>query len=125
MMNMMDRPKMKNTEDTKPTLRVPEGGLKVGLPYNDLTQLMTDVDAQLVRERLSVRERSGPGLLLFGLACGVMWGAVGTDGRAMLISGLIGGLSLPLIVYSATRMGFYDRRTLRAAEKAIQKAKQV
>ena len=113
--------------DDRPTLRVPDGGLKVGLLHNDLTQLMTDEDARLVRTKLAVRERSGPGLLMFalvGLAVGAMWGAIAADATTLLIGGLVGGLLLPLANYSATRMGLYDRRALQAAEKVIQKARQ-
>ena len=112
-------------QDTQPKLRVPKGGLKVGLLYNDLTQLMTNEDAQFVRARLSVRERSGPGLLPFalaGLAFGVMCGAIEAETTTILMGGLIGGLVLPLVSYAATRMGFFDCQALRAAGKALEKA---
>src|SRR5215204_283200 len=66
-----------------PVVVIPPGGIKPGIFMNDLTQLMTDEDAALVRQHLPWHQRSGPGLLpvgligcLVGLAFG--WKVLGT-----------------------------------------------
>jgi len=114
---------------------IPKGGLRPGMLMNDLTQVMSKEDAELVREKLPFYKRSGPGLLPAAVIGAQSGAALGSSihglinynakvfGRGAGIGAAIGGVALPAVAYLMTRAGKYDRGALAAAEKAIETAK--
>jgi hypothetical protein len=109
----------RNREKRASDVSIPEGGLRPGLLMNDLTQVMTPEDAQLVRDRLPFYERSGPGLLPVA--------AIGAGSGALLghsRGAVAGGLLLPAIAYYGSASGKYDQQALQAARAAIEKARE-
>jgi hypothetical protein len=135
----------KNREKRASDVSIPEKGLRPGLLMNDLTQVMTPEDAQLVREKLPLYERSGLGLLplsVIGAASGALLGnslgeaidltkdmktgtpAYVTGKKLRPVGAVIGGALFPAAAYLATTSGKYDQQTLQAAREAINKARE-
>jgi uncharacterized protein YcfJ len=112
---------------------VPEGGLRAGMWMNDLTQVMTPDDAEMVRARLPFHRRSAPGLLpmaALGAASLGMVGRIagsefGRKGRAVgtAAGAILGGVALPALAHALTRSGRYDQQAVEAAKKVIEEAK--
>jgi hypothetical protein len=135
----------KNREKRASDVSIPEKGLRPGLLMNDLTQVMTPEDAQLVREKLPFYERSGPGLLplsVIGASSGALLGdslgeaidltkgmktgtpAYVTGKKLRPVGAVIGGALFPAAAYLATTSGKYDQQALQAAREAINKARE-
>ena len=114
------------------TVKIPEGGLKSGLFFNDLTKLMTKKDSEKVKKKYNIFKRSGPGLIPMALAGGTFGGAVtpmvkslisGKNIGASSIKGAITGAILaPLIVEGLTRFGAYDKDAIMSAKQLVKKA---
>ena len=113
-------------------VKIPKGGLKPGLMYNDLTQVMTKKDAEKVRKKYDISKRSGPGLLRYSAAGGTFGAAIvpmvkslisGKSTAATGIKGAIAGAILaPLIVGGLTRFGAYDEEAIKSAKQLVKKA---
>jgi hypothetical protein len=135
----------KNREKRASDVSIPEKGLRPGLLMNDLAQVMTPEDAQLVREKLPFYERSGPGLLplsVIGASSGALLGhslgeaidltkdmktgtpAYVTGKKLRPVGAVVGGALFPAAAYLATTSGKYDQQTLQAAREAINKARE-
>ena len=114
-------------QDNAPKVTIPSGGLKVGLFKNDLTQLMSADDADLVRRRLPINQRSGPGALplaVCGLLVGCMWPLL-ADGTLFdaSIGAVVGAVATSVLFVTATRLGMFNRQAIKAATAAIQRAR--
>ena len=126
-----------------PSVSIPHGGLRLGLFGNDLTQVMTKEDAEFVKKHVPYFKRTGPGLLPTA-AIGAVIGAnkdnianflesfseSGSLEKAIKIpikfssrGAVLGGIGIPAIAYALTRMGKYNKQTLKNAPILIDKAK--
>jgi hypothetical protein len=135
----------RSREKRASNVSIPEGGLRPGLLMNDLTQVMTPEDAQLVRDRLPFYERSGPGILpaaAIGAATGGLLGhstgelvdlvkdmktstpSYATGKKLLPVGAVAGGLLFPAINYYGSKSGKYDQQALEAARDAIQRARE-
>lgn len=104
-------------------VKIPPGGLKPGFWKNDLTQLMTEEDAELVRKHLPFHKRSGPGLFPMFI-CGAILGACfGFYVHHIILGLLIGGAILSLLSFLASTSGRFDKQALKAARQAVEKVR--
>jgi len=116
-------------------VKIPEGGLRMGLIASDLTKLMTPEDAKRVKKKKSVFWFS-PGLLpsaAIGAMSGgsIHWGL--SDLRRMIKNrpmsnsilpykakgAIIGAIGLPTLLYGLTRSGISNKQALKYAKKLV------
>jgi|694.fasta_scaffold59091_3 hypothetical protein len=115
-----------NTDDID--VSVPTGGLVCGPWINDLTQLMKPEDAAQVRTRLPFWSRSGPGYLTFAVPNGIVAGfilAICKDVCTGIVVGLLLAIGIAVIPIIGAKLGLFDEQALRAARRAILKARGV
>jgi hypothetical protein len=115
-----------NTDDID--VSIPKGGLVCGPWINDLTQLMKPEDAALVRARLPVWSRSGPGYLTFAVPNGIVAGfilAICKDVCTGVVVGLLLAMGIAVIPIIGANLGLFDEQALRAARRAILRARGV
>jgi len=117
-------------------VKIPEGGLRPGLLIKDLTQVMTPEDASRIKKERNVFMRSGPGLIPGAVVGAFTGGNIAnfydiikgreTKGFKYLKSkpALIGAVAIPSLMYGLSRMGAYDKQTLKAAKKLIEKSRE-
>jgi len=127
------KPAAEPIEKKAAQVKIPEGGLRLGLLTNDLTQVMTAEDAKKVKENLSVLKRSGPGVLPMAatgaISGGLLHAAISDlinptqKYVPMKLKGAIAGAALlGGVPYVLSRMGLYDKQALGSAKKLIDKS---
>lgn len=110
---------------------IPLEGLRTGLFGNDLTQVMTPEDAELVRNNINYFQRTSPGVIPSAVSGGVLGNLMSgltrpfgpTSGRAKLIGTGLGATALPLIQHLTRTSKKTEEDVLHNARGLIERAR--